>query len=75
MKKMITGPWHLPRLLQLILGIAILVQGIEKGEMIFLLGGGLVSLMAIANFGCCGAGTCRINHADKIEEKLNQKNL
>ena len=69
MKKMISGPWSFPRILQLILGMAILVQGMGKGEMIYLLGGGLVSLMAIANTGCCGAGTCQINPADKNEEK------
>ena len=73
MKKIITGSWNFARLLQLILGGAILVEGIVKGEMVFLLGGGLFLLMSIANLGCCGGGVCRINTAEKNEEKIKQK--
>jgi hypothetical protein len=45
----------------LILGIAILVQGIVARDTITIILGLVFGGMAVANIGCCGAGGCAVN--------------
>lgn len=46
------------RVLRLALGIFIIVQGIQANQWMFVALGGLFSLMALLNIGCCGAAGC-----------------
>lgn len=46
------------RALRLVLGLIILVQGIQAHETMYAIAGLLLSAMAIANIGCCGPGGC-----------------
>jgi hypothetical protein len=73
MKKIIHGPWTLQRIIRLILGGVILIQGLVRGEETFLLAGGVIGLMAILNIGCCGAGGCSIKPGGKLEIKSKEK--
>lgn len=58
MLRTLTQNWTIFRALRLILGAAILVQGIQAGDAIFALAGGLFTLMALLNAGCCAGGAC-----------------
>jgi hypothetical protein len=49
------------RALRLVLGIIVIVQGVNNGEALYYVLGGMLVLMAGANAGCCGAGGCTID--------------
>ena len=46
--------------LRLVLGIVIIVQGIQVHETMYAIAGLFLSGMAIANIGCCGVGGCAV---------------
>jgi hypothetical protein len=50
--------WGFMRLLRLVLGILIIVQGVVAGDWLFAGAGLLLSLMPIMNIGCCGTSGC-----------------
>lgn len=50
--------WNLMRLLRLAMGIALIYQGIELQQWLFVVMGGLFSLMPLLNIGCCGTNAC-----------------
>ena len=56
----ITQGWNFMRILRLILGIAILVQGIVAKDTMAMVLGVVFGGMAVANIGCCGAGGCAV---------------
>ncbi len=60
MKTILQG-WNFMRILRLVLGIGILVQGIAAIETATIILGVVFAGMAIANVGCCGAGGCAVN--------------
>lgn len=51
--------WSFMRILRLLLGGIILVQGIMAHEVPYAIIGGLLALMAFANIGCSG-GACSV---------------
>lgn len=60
MKTILQG-WKIMRILRLILGTSIMVQGIVARDTITIILGVAFAGMAVANFGCCGAGGCAVN--------------
>ena len=59
--KAILQEWNLMRILRLVLGLVILIQGIgSKDPVSIVLGIGL-GATALANIGCCGPAGCSIN--------------
>jgi hypothetical protein len=60
MKTILTG-WNFMRLIRLVLGVAIVVQGIVAAETISIILGTAFAGMAVANVGCCGTGGCAVN--------------
>lgn len=50
--------WHLMRILRLLLGIIIIIQGAVEHEAAFVLMGILFSGMSVLNIGCCGPAGC-----------------
>jgi hypothetical protein len=58
--KNILSNWNFMRALRLLLGIIILVQGLQAKEWMYAFAGVLLSGMAIANIGCCGVGGCQV---------------
>lgn len=70
MKERLLSNWSIRRVIYLIIGIAILVQGILMNEWIGIAGGGYFTLMGLLGFGCAG-GNC-YNGACDIPEKEKQ---
>lgn len=61
MKRYLSG-WNLGRILRLILGIIILVQGVEAQQWVLVILGFMFTLMPVLNSGCCnsiGAVGCK----------------
>ena len=58
-KTMLQG-WHFARILRVVLGVIIIVQGIIVHETSFALMGLLLSGMAVLNIGCCGPAGCGV---------------
>lgn len=60
MKSKLLSGWHFMRVLRLALGIFIVVQGIQSSDWLFVVIGGLFSLMPLFNIGCCSSAGCSI---------------
>jgi hypothetical protein len=60
MKAILNG-WNVMRIVRLILGVAILVQGIVAKDTLTIILGIFLGGTAVANVGCCGANGCAIN--------------
>jgi hypothetical protein len=58
MKALILHNWNFMRVLRLVIGIAILAQGIIAKELLPGVLGLLLATMAVFNAGCCGSGGC-----------------
>lgn len=54
MKRYLSG-WNLGRILRLILGIIILIQGVEAQQWVLVILGFMFALMAVLNSGCCNS--------------------
>jgi hypothetical protein len=64
--------WSFIRLIRLLLGVAIVIQGILTKDVIFVILGLLFGGMAVFNLGCCGFNSCSVNSKPSGEiEKLN----
>lgn len=50
--------WNFMRVLRLALGVFVIIQGIQTGEWMFIVLGGLFSIMPLMNIGCCGTQAC-----------------
>lgn len=62
------------RALRLILGVIIIVQGVQEKEFMYAFAGVLLSGMAIANIGCCGVGGCNVP-TRKTDPELIKKEI
>ena len=47
------------RVLRLVLGIYVIVQGIQVQQWLFVAFGVVFALMPLLNIGCCGVSSCR----------------
>ena len=72
--KYILSNWNFMRALRLILGVIIIVQGLQQKEFMYAFAGVLLSGMAIANIGCCGVGGCNV-HTRKTDKELINKEI
>lgn len=52
--------WNIFRLLRLILGVMVLVQGIISTELVWIIFGSMLTLLPLLNAGCCSASSCNI---------------
>lgn len=59
--------WNFPRILRLVLGVFILVQGIESQEWLLAALGGFIALMPVFNIGTCGT-TCNTSVRSKNQD-------
>lgn len=73
MKTILQG-WNFMRILRLVLGIIIAVQGIVAGETLTVILGLLFAIMSVANIGCCGKNGCAVNPARSIRNKTKDIN-
>jgi hypothetical protein len=70
MKTILTG-WHFMRMVRLLLGIGIIVQGVENGDWAVGLLGGLFVVLAVTNTACCGANGCTTPRTFKQKTELS----
>lgn len=75
MMKGITKGWNVVRLIRLVLGVAILVQGMIANNITSILVGAILGGMTVANVGCCGANGCSVNttHHNKSSKVKHEK--
>ena len=73
MKTIVQG-WNFMRILRLVLGIILTIQGIVVAETITIILGVLFAGMAVANIGCCGTNGCSINPSHSIKNKTKDIN-
>jgi len=52
--------WDWIRVVRLLIGIFILAEGVRAGIWMFVIMGGLFSLMPLLNIGCSADGSCRV---------------
>ncbi len=52
--------WNFIRVIRLLLGVSILIQGFYTMEVAFILLGIVFTAMPILNIGCCATGSCEI---------------
>ena len=57
--------WNLMRIIRLILGIVIIVQGFQAHQWMFVALGGLFTLMPLFNVGCCSTVGCGTNYSQR----------
>ena len=69
MKTILQG-WNFMRILRVVLGTAIMVQGIVARDTIAIILGVAFAGMAVANIGCCGAGGCAVNNNNTTNNKI-----
>lgn len=62
MKNYLRG-WNFMRIIRLVLGIVIIVQGIQAQQWMLVALGGLFTLMPLFNIGCCGAAGCNTTYS------------
>jgi uncharacterized membrane protein len=60
MRNRILSGWHFMRVLRLVAGVLVAVQGLLTHEWIIVIAGGLFALMSLFNTGCCGPCGCRV---------------
>ncbi len=67
--------WNVMRLIRLVMGVAILAQGIIMRDWSFMIIGSVLSLMPLLNLGCCSAGSCNTPtfRNTKMKESKNIK--
>lgn len=65
--------WDFMRVLRSALGIYILVQGVQDRVWLFIVLGGLFSLTAILNIGCCATGNCTVDTPLKTDKPEDVK--
>lgn len=54
----IKSRWSVMRVIRLLMGIAIIVQGFYVHQWTYVAMGGLFTLMPLFNMGCCSTGAC-----------------
>ena len=60
--------WNILRFVRLALGIAVIIQGVQASEWMFVVLGALFSLMPIFNLGCSG-GNCSVPNRKNLTQE------
>lgn len=77
MKNSIVHGWNFMRIIRLAMGIFIIFQGVQSDQWMFVIMGGLFSLMPLLNIGCNSTSGCRVPISKtntKKEEITYEKN-
>lgn len=69
--------WNFMRLLRLSMGIFVMVQGVRSEQWLFVILGGLFSLMPLLNIGCCGTSGCNttVSQSNKKMEDITYEEI
>lgn len=69
----ITSNWNLFRILRVVLGVFILIQGILAKDTFSMVMGTVFAGMAVMNIGCCGSGGCATDTNFKSEKAVTEE--
>lgn len=69
MKTIFGGSWNLMRIIRLVLGITIIIQGVTTAQWLFVILGALFTLMPLFNLGCCGGSACNTKSPKQYQSK------
>jgi hypothetical protein len=64
--------WHFMRWLRLGLGIFIAIQAIQNHDLLSGFIAAFFLFQAVANVGCCGAGSCAVPVTKKNQDKIEK---
>ncbi len=67
--------WNFFRIVRLLMGIAVLIQGLQMGDKLMGILGLLFASMALLNRSCCVGGTCSMNLKSPINKKTNYNDI
>lgn len=69
--------WSFIRLLRLSMGIFVMVQGVKSEQWLFVILGGLFSLMPLLNIGCCRTSGCNttVSQSNKKMEDITYEEI
>lgn len=73
--KAILQRWNFMRLLRLVLGVAILAQGVVAKDAITIGLGAAFAGMGLANVGCCSSNNCSINTRSTKTQKVHYEEM
>jgi hypothetical protein len=75
MRNKIVSGWNTMRVIRLIIGIAILAEGIHSRDTSLIIGGLVVSALPFFNVGCCCGNTCEVPRSaeSKHETTMQEK--
>ena len=65
--------WNFMRIIRLIFGVAILVQGIIIKDVMTILIGVAFGIMAVINAGCCHSNFCSVNSRPETQKNANEE--
>jgi len=68
MRDYISG-WNFMRFIRLVLGVAIIIQGVNSKEWSFIIMGALFTLMPLFNVGCCAGNSCSTNSTTRYRHQ------
>lgn len=67
--------WNFARIVRMLLGIFIIIQGIFTGNWLTVTLGALFSLMPLLNIGCCTTATCAPNNRKRKMEDITYEEV
>lgn len=69
--KAILQNWNFMRIIRLLLGVGILINGIITKDVTSIILGVAFAAMPVFNIGCCGTNGCAVNINPSIKNKKN----
>jgi len=69
--KAILQQWNFMRVIRLLLGIGILINGIVTKDVTSIILGIVFAAMPVFNIGCCGTNGCAVNINPSVKNKTN----
>lgn len=68
--------WNFMRFLRLVLGVIIVVQGVQHGEWLFVVLGAMFSILALLNLSTCGINNSCASKYNKFKtEDFNKESI
>ena len=74
--KSLLSNWTMMRFLRMAIAIVILIQALYQKDFALSVLALLLMMTAIANVGCCGAGSCKVDMPEtKIEKEITYEEM
>jgi hypothetical protein len=73
MRNKIVNGWNTMRIIRLIIGMAIVAEGIHSRDTTLIIGGLVVSLLPLFNIGCCCGNNCEIPRSAQSSKDMKMR--